>query len=185
MLSYIIRRLIFAIPTLIIISVITFVIIDLPPGDYLTTYVAQLESQGTRTSEATIASLKTQYGLDQPLYTRYFKWIGNIVINGNFGYSFQWQKQVSELIGERLALTITISIFTMFFVYLVAIPIGIYSATHQYSIGDYTATFVGFIGLAIPNFLFALFLLFITWKYHGFSVGGLFSSLQGSTLELG
>jgi len=162
------------IPTLIIISVISFIIIQLPPGDYLTSYIAQLSETGESVDEAVIASLKKRYGLDQPMYIQYFMWI-NGVLHGDFGQSFEWNKPVSELIWERLALTMAVSLFSLIFTYVVAIPIGIYSATHQYSIGDYFFTFVGFLGLATPNFLLALVLMFLFYKYFGLSVGGLFS----------
>lgn len=174
MLVYIARRILYMIPTLIIISVISFIIIQLPPGDYLTSYIAQLSETGESVDEAVIASLKKRYGLDQPMYIQYFMWI-NGVLHGDFGQSFEWNKPVSELIWERLALTVTVSLFSLIFTYVVAIPIGIYSATHQYSIGDYFFTFVGFLGLATPNFLLALVLMFLFYKYFGLSVGGLFS----------
>jgi len=174
MLVYIARRVLYMIPTLIIISVISFIIIQLPPGDYLTSYIAQLSETGESVDEAVIASLKKRYGLDQPMYIQYFMWI-NGVLHGDFGQSFEWNKPVSELIWERLALTVTVSLFSLIFTYVVAIPIGIYSATHQYSIGDYFFTFVGFLGLATPNFLLALVLMFLFYKYFGLSVGGLFS----------
>ena len=174
MLVYIARRVLYMIPTLVIISVISFIIIQLPPGDYLTSYIAQLSETGESVDEAVIASLKKRYGLDQPMYIQYFMWI-NGVLHGDFGQSFEWNKPVSELIWERLALTMAVSLFSLIFTYVVAIPIGIYSATHQYSIGDYFFTFVGFLGLATPNFLLALVLMFLFYKYFGLSVGGLFS----------
>ena len=175
MASYIFRRLLYAIPTLIIISIISFAVIELPPGDYLSTYITQLQEQGSDVSRERVANLRAIYGLDKPVYVRYFKWITNIVFRGDFGGSFIWNRPVSELIGERLLLTLIISSCTMVFVYVVAVPIGIYAATHQYSLGDYTFSVVGFIGLATPNFLLALVLMFIAWKYFGHSVGGLFS----------
>jgi len=174
MLVYIARRVLYMIPTLVIISVISFIIIQLPPGDYLTSYIAQLSETGESVDEAVIASLKKRYGLDQPMYIQYFMWI-NGVLHGDFGQSFEWNKPVSELIWERLALTMAVSLFSLVFTYVVAIPIGIYSATHQYSVGDYFFTFVGFLGLATPNFLLALVLMFLFYKYFGLSVGGLFS----------
>lgn len=175
MASYILRRLLYALPTLVIISIISFAIIELPPGDYLSTYITQLQEQGADISRERVANLKAIYGLDRPMYVRYFKWITNILLRGDFGGSFLWNRPVSELIGERLMLTIVISFCTMIFVYAVAVPIGIYAATHQYSFGDYTFSVVGFVGLATPNFLLALILMFIAWKYFGLSVGGLFS----------
>lgn len=175
MLSYIARRILQIIPLLIIISIISFVIIELPPGDFLTMYISQLQQSGTSMAEEAIARLKEQYGLDRPLYQRYFKWIWNIVRHGDFGRSFQWGKPVSELIGERITLTMVISICTLFFAWAVAIPIGIYSATRQYSFFDYTFTFVGFIGLAIPNFLLALVLMWLSFSYLHIPITGLFS----------
>ena len=159
---------------LLTISTVAFTIIQLPPGDYLTSYIIQLESTGTKVSEATVASLRKQYGLDLPIYAQYLKWMWRM-LHGDFGMSFQWNRPVGDLIAERLPLTIAISLFTLTFTYVVAIPIGIYSATHQYSIGDYTFTTIGFAGLATPNFLFALILMFLFYKYSGLTVGGLFS----------
>jgi len=172
---YILRRVMYAVPTILIISVITFIVIELPPGDYLTTHVTQLRESGQEISKEAYESLKLQYGLDKPIYVRYFKWITNIILRGDFGGSFTWGRKVGSLIGERIALTMVISLSTMLFVYIVAIPIGIYAATHQYSIGDYGLSIVGFIGLATPNFLLALILMYIAWDKFGFSVGGLFS----------
>jgi len=175
MLYYILRRFLYMIIILLIISVIAFVIIQLPPGDYLTSYIMQLKATGTDVSESEIAALKKQYGLDLPVYQQYFKWIWGM-LHGDFGKSFQYgQRPVSELIAERLPLTVTINIFATIFVYIIAIPIGIYSATHQYSKVDYIFTVFGFTGLAIPNFLFALILMLLFYKYFGLSIGGLFS----------
>jgi len=174
MLSYIIRRFFYMILVLLVVSIVAFIIIQLPPGDYLTSYIIQLESAGTKVSEAEIASLKRQYDLDLPIYLQYFKWMWKM-LHGDFGRSFTWNRPVSELISERLPLTVTISIFTLIFTYAVAIPIGIYSATHQYSVGDYIFTVIGFAGLATPNFLFALILMLLFYKYFGLSIGGLFS----------
>jgi len=155
-------------------SVVSFTIIQLPPGDYLTSYIVELESSGQSVSQQELLSLKKRYGLDLPMYLQYFKWLWKM-LHGDFGKSFQYNKPVKDLIAERLPLTIMISIFTLIFTYAVAIPIGIYSATHQYSVGDYVFTTGGFIGLAIPNFLLALILMFLFYKYLGLSIGGLFS----------
>ena len=175
MLYYFLRRLIYMVITLWMVSVVAFVIIQLPPGDYLTSYIMQLEQEGTMAAEAEIASLRKQYGLDQPIYSQYFYWIYKIVRYGNFGRSFQWNRPVSELIWERIMLTTIMGLLATVFVFAVAIPIGIYSATHQYSIADYFFTLVGYTGLATPNFLLALVLMFMAFKYFGASVGGLFS----------
>jgi len=159
---------------LLAVSVVAFIIIQLPPGDYLTTMIMNLEASGIQIDEALIRSLEKHYGLDLPIYAQYFKWMWNM-LHGDFGRSFEWNEPVSKLIGRRLPLTITISLSTLLFVYAVSIPIGIYSATHQYSIGDYGFTVFGFAGLAIPNFLLALVLMFVFYKYFGLSAGGLFS----------
>jgi len=174
MLIYIARRFIYMIIVLLVTSITAFIIIQLPPGDYLTSYIAELESSGTKVGEEQIASLKKQYGLDAPMYQQYFRWMWRM-FHGDFGLSFAWNKPVSELLIERLPLTMMVSLLALIFTYAVAIPIGIYSATHQYSIGDYIFTIAGFAGLATPNFLFALILMFLFYKYFGLSVGGLFS----------
>ncbi len=172
--SYIIRRFLYGVILLLVISVVAFVIIQLPPGDYITSYIAKIKETGRIVEKAEVDALKKQFGLGLPIYIQYFKWMWKM-LHGDFGMSFQWQIPVKELISERLPLTVIISLFTLFFTYVVAIPIGIYSATHQYSIGDYSFTTIGFVGLATPNFLLALVLMFIAYKYFGFSVGGLFS----------
>jgi peptide/nickel transport system permease protein len=174
MLSYIVRRCFYMLFLLIIASIVTFVIIQLPPGDYLTTLVINLEERGLKLQEGQIAALREEYGLNLTIYEQYFKWVTNM-LRGDFGRSFQYEAPVSKLIGERLLLTITMSLLTLIFVYLIAVPIGIYSATHQYSLTDYAFTFLGFIGLATPNFLLALILMFLFYKYLNMSVGGLFS----------
>jgi len=160
---------------LLVVSITAFIIIQLPPGDWLTSYIAQLEATGQHVDESQVASLKKQYGLDLPIYSQYFKWTWDM-LHGNFGKSLSYSKPVSELIAERLPLTMAISLLALVFTYVMAIPLGIYSATHQYSIEDYTFTVIGFVGLAIPNFLFALILMFLFYKYFGLSVGGLWSA---------
>jgi len=160
-----------------VVSVVAFVLIQLPPGDYLTTYIMNLKAKATgiEASEKIIVSLRKRYGLDQPIYFQYFHWIYKILRYGDFGRSFEWNKSVNELIWERIMLTTIIGLLSTVFVFAVAIPIGIYSATRQYSIADYFFTIVGYTGLATPNFLLALVLMFIAYKYFGVSVGGLFS----------
>jgi len=175
MLSYIVRRFLYMIIILLAVSVVSFIIIQLPPGDYLTYYMQRLRASGVEIGEEQIRSLEKQYGLDLPVYAQYFKWMWKM-LHGDFGRSFQWNRPVSELIAERLPLTVTISILTLLFIYAVAIPIGIYSATHQYSVGDYGFTVFGFAGLATPNFLLAIILMFVFYKYFGLSAGGLFSA---------
>ena len=172
--TFILKRVLYMVPTLILISIVSFAIINLPPGDYLTSYVAQLQQTGEVVDEARIAALRHRYGLDLPVYQRYFRWM-NGVVRGDFGESFEWNRPVSEIIWGRLGLTVLISLTTLIFTWVVAFAIGVYSATHQYSPGDYLATFVGFIGLATPNFMLALILMWIAHAYFGQSVGGLFS----------
>jgi peptide/nickel transport system permease protein len=172
MFAYTVRRLITMVPTLIAISVIIFVIIQLPPGDYLSTYVAELAAQGEGVNDERIAYLREKYGLDEPLWRQYLMWAGGL-LQGDLGYSFEYQLPVSELIGDRLLLTFVISLVTILFTYAVAFPIGIYTAVRQYSIGDYTLSFIGFLGLATPNFLLALLLLYAANIWFGTSIGGL------------
>jgi len=175
MLSYLVRRVLYMIPTLFAISVVSFVIIQLPPGDYLTSLVAGLAEQGETIDNAQLEALRERYGLDQPWYVQYWKWISGILLRGDFGQSFEWNRPVSSLIWDRLALTFLLSLSTLLFIWAVSIPLGIYSAVRKYSFGDYVATFLGVIGLATPNFLIALVLMYVAFKYFGQSVGGLFS----------
>lgn len=175
MLAYFVRRLLYMIPTLIAISVVSFFIIQLPPGDYLSTLVANLAAQGDQVDGARLAALRDRYGLDQPIWVQYWKWITGIVTRGDFGHSFEWNRPVSQLIWQRLGLTFVLSFATLIFTWAISLPTGILSAVRKYSIGDYVATFLGFIGLAIPNFLLALVLMYISFRYFNQSVGGLFS----------
>jgi peptide/nickel transport system permease protein len=175
MLGYIIRRIAYMIPTLFGISLIAFLIIQLPPGDYLTSMVANMEQSGQTVDPNQIAQLREQYGFDQPIYVQYAKWISGIVTRGDFGQSFQWDRPVIDLILDRLPLTILISVATILFTWLVSFPVAVYSAVRQYSIGDYIATTIGFLGLAVPNFLIALVLMYVGLEFFGHSVGGLFS----------
>jgi len=172
MFGYLIHRLLVMIPTLLIISLIVFVIIQLPPGDYLSSYVAELQSQGEAVSEQKIAFLREQYGLDKPMWEQYVFWVFGM-LQGDFGYSFEYRLPVSEVVGDRLWLTFLVSITTILFTWAMSFPIGVYSATHQYSWGDYGLTFIGFLGLATPNFLLALVLLYVSNTYFGTSFGGL------------
>lgn len=175
MLSFIARRVLYMIPTFIAVSIVTFIIIQLPPGDYLTTLVASMASQGEKIDPAAMEALKMRYGLGQPVIVQYLKWMSNIFLHGDFGQSFEWNQPVIDLIWSRLWFTFILSLSTLMFVWAVALPIGIYSAVRQYSMGDYVFTAIGFIGLAIPNFLLALVLMYIAFKYFNQSVGGLFS----------
>lgn len=175
MLFYVIRRLLYMVIILFLLSVVAFVIIQLPPGDYVTAYVAEMQSmRGERLGEEEIIALRKIYGVDRPMYVQYSKWLWKLS-HGNFGMSLQLQRPVIDLIAERLPLTVLICILATIFTYAVGMPIGIYSAIRQYSIGDYFSTVFGFIGLAVPNFLLALILMFLFYKYFGFSIGGLFS----------
>jgi peptide/nickel transport system permease protein len=176
MLRYIGRRLLILIPTLWAISIVTFIVIQLPPGDYLTTVRARLQEQGDGSLGAQeLARLTERYGLDEPVLVQYWKWFTNIILRGDFGDSFDFGRPVSALLAERLPLTILLSVLTLLFIWAVSFPIGVYSAVRQYSIGDYSFTFLGYLGLAIPNFLIALVLMWISLRYFGMSVGGLFS----------
>lgn len=175
MATFIIHRILLMIPTLFLISIVAFVAIQLPPGDYLTTMIANMAQSGEEADEAQIAALRARYKLDQPMYVQYYHWMKNILLRGDFGQSFSYNKPVSELIWERLALTVGISLCTIVISWSIAIPIGIYSATHQYKVSDYIATFVGFVGMATPEFTLALLLMWVSYTYFGTSVGGLFS----------
>lgn len=175
MLQFLIRRILYMIPTMIAVSIVAFIIIQLPPGDYLTTLVASLAAQGETVDPTRLDALRDRYGLGQPVYVQYLKWMRGILLEGDFGDSFGWNRPVSDLIWGRLALTFVLSLASLIFVWLVAFPIGIYSAVKQYSIGDYFATFIGFLGLATPDFLLALIMMYIAFKFFNQSVGGLFS----------
>ncbi len=174
MLGYLVRRLLMVIPTLIAVSMLAFVIIDLPPGDWLTDYVSSLRAQDIQMNEEAIISLRSQYGFDQPLPVRYVKWISRVV-RGDFGQSFQYNQPVRQLIGERMGLTLVVTLAAFMFTWILALPIGIYSAVKQYSLGDYIATFIGFIGVAIPDFLLAIVLMWVVFRYTGVVITGLFS----------
>lgn len=172
MLSYLIRRVLIMIPTLLAISAIVFIIIQLPPGDYLTTLVAELQSQGEAASLEKINFLRQQYGLDRPPVEQYLFWVAGL-LQGDLGYSFEFNLPVAQVIGDRLVLSFIVAFATVLFTYIVAFPIGIYSATRQYSWGDYGLTFIGFLGLATPSFLLALVLLYFANVAFGTSIGGL------------
>ena len=174
MVNYLIRRFVYMIILLLVLSFASFVIIQLPPGDYVTSLIEAMELRGLEVDRESIVEMKARYGLDLPLYRQYLRWFVT-VLKGDFGRSFQYDRPVLDLIGERLPLTVIISVLTLVLTYAIAIPVGIYSATHQYSVGDYVATFFGFLGLAVPNFLLALILMYLSYKYLGWSVAGLFS----------
>ena len=172
MLGFLVRRIMVMIPTLLAISAITFVIIQLPPGDYLTTLMTELESRGETIDQSRLQFLRETYGLDKPMIKQYFVWLGGM-LTGDYGFSFEYNRPVSEVVGDRMLLTVVVSFATIIFIWVVSFPIGIYSATHQYSLGDYGLTFLGFLGLATPNFLLALVLLYFANVTFGTSIGGL------------
>jgi peptide/nickel transport system permease protein len=173
--TFILRRLLYMIPTVLAVSVIAFTIIRLPPGDYLTTVIAELSASGAAVDSGTIAALRDRYGLGDPAYLQYLKWMGRIVLHGDFGLSFEKNVPVNSLIWDRLGATFGISLLTLLFIWAFAFPIGIFAAVRKYSMGDYVVTFLGFLGLATPNFLLALVLMYVSVRYFGQSVGGLVS----------
>ncbi len=175
MLRYIIKRLIYMIPTMFGMSLIAFLIIQLPPGDYVTSIVASMTDNGQNADPAQIARMREIYGFDDPVIIQYWKWISGIILRGDFGYSFEWGRPVSELIWDRMGSTLAVSVVSLLFVWAVSLPIGIYSAVRRHSVGDHVFTLFGFIGLAIPNFILALTLMYVSYKYLGQSVGGLYS----------
>ena len=194
MLRYLVQRLIVMIPTLLAISLLTFIIIQLPPGDYLSNQMAELRARGEDAGLQRLQFLRDQFGLDNPWWQQYAAWLGvwpgpegfNGLLQGNWGWSFEFSRPVSEVVGEGLLLTVVLNFATVLFVYIVAFPIGIYSATRQYSWGDYGFTFLGYIGLATPNFLLGLILLYYFNKWFGLSVGGLMDpSYIGQPWSLG
>jgi peptide/nickel transport system permease protein len=175
LITYITRRLILALVTCWAISVVSFIIIQLPPGDFVNSYIANLSASGSMVSAAEAEAMREQYGLNSPIWVQYGKWMARI-LQGDFGMSMEWGRPVLEVIGDRLWLTIVISIAAIILTWGIALPIGIYSAVKQYSIADYIFTFVGFIGLAVPNFLLALIIMYLGFKYFGMNIGGLFSA---------
>ena len=172
MLLYILKRILVMIPTLILISMLVFTIIELPPGDYFESYIAELQASGEGVDMKQIEALRKEYGFDKPPIIRYFHWVGGM-LTGDFGYSFEYQLPVMDVVGDRLWLTIMVSFITIIFTWLIAFPIGIYSATHQYSWGDYGLTFLGLLGIAIPNFMMALVFMYLANVWFGTSIGHL------------
>ncbi|WP_320195672.1 ABC transporter permease [Agrobacterium rosae] len=172
MLRYILGRLLVMIPTLILISMLVFTIIELPPGDYFESYVSEMRAMGETANLAEIEELRARYGFDQPAPIRYLRWASGMLV-GDFGYSFEYQLPVNEVVGDRLWLTILVSFVTIIVTWIIAFPIGIYSATHKYSWGDYGLTFVGLLGIAIPNFMLALLLMYFANIWFGTSIGHL------------
>ena len=175
MLNFLLRRTVFMFVALFAVSVISFFIINLPKGDYVTAYIAQLQATGSLVDAEEAINLRKFYGLDRPLYIQYFKWIWQVIAEQNLGFSFEYNQPVTVVIAERLLLTVILAIATVIFIWIVAIPIGIISAVKQYSIWDYIFTFLGFIGLAIPDFMIALIMMYLFFVWFDFSPGGLFS----------
>jgi len=174
MVAYIVRRLVLAVMTVWAISVLSFLIIHLPPGDYVTSYIASMSASGSAVSADEAQALREQLGLDKPIHVQYAKWMG-LILQGNFGMAMEWGRPVADVIGDRLTLTMVISVAAIVFTWGLALPIGIYSAVKPYSVADYAFTLIGFIGLAIPGFLLALVVMYIGFAYFGANVGGLFS----------
>ncbi|MBX4909918.1 MULTISPECIES: ABC transporter permease [Rhizobium] len=175
MLVFIAKRLLWMIPSLFAVSFLAFVLIQLPPGDYVTTYIATLAASNEIVDQNTAAQLRERFGLDDPMLIQYFKWIWGILSRGDFGISFEWQQPVSDLIWERMALTLVLALSTLIATWAIALPIGVFSAVRKYSIGDYFFTAFTFFGLAVPSFLLALVLMYIAAVEFGQDVGGLFS----------
>ena len=181
MFTYFVQRVLIMIPTLLVISIVTFIIIQLPPGDYLSNQLAELKSQGDVAAMEKIAFLRKEYGLDRPMVEQFAVWLGvwpgpngfSGILQGDLGWSFEYQRPVDEVVGDRLFLSFVLNFTVVIFVYAVSFPIGVYTAVRQYSFGDHAMTFLGYIGLATPNFLLALILLFLAKKYFGVSIGGL------------
>lgn len=172
MLGYIFKRILYMLPTLILTSILVFALIELPPGDYLETYVNELLAAGETVDPQQIEFLRQEYAFDRPVWERYINWASGMLV-GDFGYSFEFQLPVRDVIGDRLFFTIIVTFATIIFTWAIAFPIGIYSATHQYSWGDYGLTFFGLLGLAIPNFLLALVMMYLAQKWFNTSIGGL------------
>lgn len=174
MFQYIVKRLLLSIPTVLIIILLSFIIMELPPGDYLTTYEVALRQSGEEVDLAKIELLKERYKLDKPVYVRFFYWFGNL-FRGDFGYSMLYEKPVADLLGARVWYTVLISSLATAFAWVTGFLIGVYSGTHQYTVGDYAFTVVGYFGVSVPNFLFALLLMWWAFTAFGLSLGGLFS----------
>jgi peptide/nickel transport system permease protein len=174
MAAYRARRLLLALVTIWAISIVTFVIIQLPPGDFVDAYIANLSASGSMVSAQEAEALRQLYGLDQPIWVQYLKWAGRVV-RGDFGMSMEWGRPVTEVLGDRLWLTVAISLLAILVTWGLALPIGIYSAVRQYSIADYIFTFFGFVGIAVPSFLLALIIMYFGFTLFGANIGGLFS----------
>jgi peptide/nickel transport system permease protein len=175
MLVFIVKRLLWMLPFLVAISFLSFILIQLPPGDYVTTYIATLAASNEVVDQNTAADLRNRFGLDQPMVVQYWKWISNIALRGDFGLSFEWQQPVGDLIWERMALTLLLTLSALVLTWGIALPVGVFSAVKKYSVADYLVTGLSFLGLAIPSFLLALVLMYVAAVHFGQNVGGLFS----------
>ncbi|WP_110589465.1 ABC transporter permease [Microbacterium suaedae] len=173
MLRYIFRRALTMIPVVLIISLIVFWIIQLPPGDYVSNYAQKLAEEGESLSAGDRDALRARFGLDQPMHLQYLSWLWGILSRGDFGYSFAFNRPVADVVEQYMPMTLVVSIASMLFTYLVAIPIGVYSAVKQYSLGDYVFTTIGFIGMATPNFLLAIILMYASFTWFGDPMLGL------------
>ena len=174
MLSYLVRRLVLALFTIWAISILCFAIIQLPPGDFVDAYIANLSAGGSAISIEQAEQLRVAYGLDQPIYFQYLRWI-RLILQGDFGMAMEYQRPVMDVIGDRMWLTLVVSLAAVMLTWIMALPIGIYSAVRQYSVGDYLFTFLGFLGLAIPSFLLGLLVLYFGFVFFNLNIGGLFS----------
>lgn len=174
LLGYVIRRLLWSVPFFFTASLVSFALIQAPPGDYVTSFAATLAASGDVVDQERLTALRERYGLDRPFYVQYWLWISN-VLRGDFGISFEWQQPVSTLIWERMGLSVALALGTLLFTWALALPLGIYSAVRKYTLTDYLFTTVGFIGLATPNFLIALVLMYLAVVHFGANVSGLFS----------
>jgi peptide/nickel transport system permease protein len=175
MIVYIIKRIGMMVPTLIIISMISFAIIQLPPGDYLTSYAANLRQEGDMVDQDELDMLARRYGLGQPIHVQYWKWVSGIILRGDWGQSMEWRKPVKDLIWDRMALTVFLSLISILTSWFIAIPVGVFSATHQYSMPDYLFSALSFIGAGTPGFMIALVVMWVAMRQFGLNVGGLFS----------
>jgi peptide/nickel transport system permease protein len=174
--KFLVRRFLYMIFTVWIITIVAFAVIQLPPGDYVSTLVAKMQGQGlNQIKPEVIEQMREQYGLNDSLPVQYFKWMRNIITKGDFGYSYTFKRDASAIIAERLPMTFTLTLSSVLFIWVVALPVGVYSAVRKYSLGDYVVTFLGMIGLAVPNFLFALILMYLSYRYGGQALIGLFS----------
>ncbi|MFD0773722.1 ABC transporter permease [Streptomonospora algeriensis] len=173
--ALVIRRLIYMVPTLFAISLVAFMIIQLPPGNFLTTYIAELAARGQSVDQSQVRALEERYGLNDPLIVQYLRWIGGILLSGDFGQSFLYQRDVSSLIWDRIGISVALAVVTILVSWGIAFPIGVYSAVRQRSVGDYVFTFIGFLGLATPNFMLALICVWIAFAYFDQTMGGIVS----------